>query len=49
LDISNDLKAKKKAKAAKITCLNTLSLQGIINKAKALEEVKFEAFDLRES
>jgi hypothetical protein len=49
LDISNNLKAKKKAKAAEITCLNALSLQGIIDKAKALEEVKFEAFDLRES
>jgi hypothetical protein len=49
LDISNGPKAKKKAKAAEITCLNTLSLQGIMDKAKALEDVKFEAFDLRES
>jgi hypothetical protein len=49
LDISNNLKAKKKAKVAEIACLNTLSLQEIMDKAKALEEVKFEAFDLGES
>jgi len=45
LDISDDLKAKKKAKAAEITRLNALSLQGIMDEAKPLEELKFEAFD----
>jgi hypothetical protein len=49
LDNTNDLKAKKKAKAAEIACLNTLSLQGIMDEAMPLEELKFEAFDPRES
>jgi cytochrome c5 len=45
LDISNNPKAKKKAKAAEITRLNALSLQGIMDEAKPLKELKFEAFD----
>jgi hypothetical protein len=49
LDIGNNPKAKKKAKAAEITWLNIFSLQEIIDKAKPLEELKFEAFDPRES
>jgi hypothetical protein len=49
LDISDDPKAKKKAKAAKISHLNALSLQGIMDEAKPLEGLKFEAFDPRES
>jgi hypothetical protein len=48
LDIGNNLKAKKKAKATEITCLNTLSLQEIIEEAQPLEELKFEAFDPRD-
>src|SRR5436305_13068914 len=48
LDIGGDPKAKKKAKAAEITRLNTLSLQGIMDEAKPLEELKFEAFNPRE-
>ena len=49
LDISDDPKAKKKAKAAEITRLNALSLQGIMEEAKPLKELKFEAFDPGES
>jgi hypothetical protein len=45
LDIEDDPKEKKKAKAAEIACLNRLSLQKVIEEAKPLEEVKFEAFD----
>jgi hypothetical protein len=48
LDIEDDPKAKKKAKAAEIARLTTLSLQGIMEEAKPLKEVQFEAFDPRE-
>jgi hypothetical protein len=48
LDIEENPKAKKKAKAAEIVCLSRLNLQGIIDKAKPLDQVKFEAFDLRD-
>jgi hypothetical protein len=45
LDIGDDPKAKKKAKAAEITRLNALSLQEIMEEAQPLGELKFEAFD----
>src|SRR4030081_2541121 len=44
LDIK-DPKAKKKAKAAKIAHLTTLGLQGVMEEAKPLKDVQFEAFD----
>jgi hypothetical protein len=47
LDIREDLKTKKKAKATEITRLTTLSLQGIMEEAKPLKDVQFEAFDPR--
>jgi hypothetical protein len=49
LDIEdNDPKAKKKAKAAEIARLATFSLQDVIEEAKPLKEVQFEAFNPRE-
>jgi cytochrome c5 len=48
LDIKDGPKEKKKAKAAEIARLNRLSLQKVMEEAKPLEEVKFEAFDPRE-
>jgi hypothetical protein len=48
LDIKDGPKERKKAKAAEIARLTRLSLQNIIEEAKPLEDVKFEAFDLRE-
>jgi hypothetical protein len=47
LDIKKDLKAKKKAKAAKVAHLATLSLQGVMEEAKPLKDVQFEPFNLR--
>jgi hypothetical protein len=47
LDIEEDLKAKKKAKAAKVARLTTLGLQSIMEEAKPLKDVQFEAFDPR--
>ena len=44
LDIE-DPKAKKKAKAAEIARLTALSFQGVIEEAKLLKDVQFEAFD----
>ena len=44
LDIE-DPKAKKKAKTAEIKRLTTLSLQGVMEEAKPLKDVQFEAFD----
>ena len=46
LDIK-DPKAKKKAKAAEIARLTTLGLQGVMEEAKPLKDVQFEAFDPR--
>jgi hypothetical protein len=48
LDIEEDPKAKKKAKAAEIARLTTLGLQGVMEEAKPLKEVQFEAFDPRD-
>jgi hypothetical protein len=45
LDIEDDLKAKKKVKAAEITRLTTLGLQGVMEEVKPLKDVQFEAFD----
>ena len=44
LDIK-DPKAKKKAKAAEIARLTTLGLQSVIEEAKLLKNIQFEAFD----
>ena len=48
LDIEDDPKMKKKAKAAEIARLTALGLQGVMEEAKPLKEVEFEAFDPRE-
>jgi hypothetical protein len=48
-DDRDDLKTKMKAKAVEIARLTTLSLQGIMEEAKPLKEVQFEAFDPRDS
>ena len=45
MGIRDDPKTKKKAKAVEIARLTALSLQGIIEEAKPLKEVQFEAFD----
>jgi len=47
LDIEDNLKAKKKAKTAEIARLIRLSLQGVMEEAKPLKVVQFEAFDPR--
>ena len=45
LDIEEDPKAKKKAKAVEIARLKELSLKGVIEEAKPLKDVQFEPFN----
>jgi hypothetical protein len=45
LGIEDDLKTKKKAKAVEIARLATLGLQGVMEEAKPLKEIQFEAFN----
>jgi Transposase IS4 len=45
LDIEEDPKVKKKAKAAEIARLTALGLQGVMEEAKPLKDVQFTAFD----
>jgi len=45
LDIEEDPKAKKKAKAAEIARLKGLGLEGVMEEARLLKDVQFEPFD----
>jgi hypothetical protein len=45
LDIEEDPKAKKKAKAAEIARLKALGLKGVIEEVKPLKDVQFEPFN----
>jgi hypothetical protein len=45
LDIEEDPKAKKKAKAVEIARLKELSLKGVMEEAKPLKDVQFEPFN----
>jgi hypothetical protein len=47
LDVEEDLKTKKKAKAAEVARLTALGLQGIMEEAKPLKDVQFETFNPR--